>query len=67
MKIGKNTGTRQKATFAIKASSKTCIAIQWPFIILIQGNTAAKATEDATIGQQKIKMCHKIGENQMMK
>ena len=67
MKIGKNTGTRQTATFAIKASSKTCIAIQWLFMILIQGNTTAKATEDATVRQQKINMCRKIGENQKMK
>ena len=55
MKIGKNTGTRQNATFATKASSKTCIAIQWLFMILIQGNTAARVTEDATIKQQKKK------------
>ena len=36
-------------------------------MIMIQENTAAKATEDAIIRQQKIDMCRKIGENQKMK
>ena len=67
MKIGKNTGTRQNATLATKASSKTCVEIQWMFMILIQGNTAAKVTEDVTIKQQKINMCRTKGENQKMK
>ena len=55
MKIGKNTGTRQNATFATKAFQKASIVIQWQFMIMIQENTAAKAKEDATIRQQKNK------------
>ena len=34
---------------------------------MIQGNTAAKATEDATIRQQKLNMLRNKGENQKMK
>ena len=52
-KTGKNTGTQWNATFATKACTKTSISTRWRFMILIQENTAAKATEDATTRQQK--------------
>ena len=43
-------------TFVTKACRKTSISTLWRFMILIQENTAAKATEDATTRQQKIDM-----------
>ena len=52
MKTGKNTGTRQNAISATKVCTKTSISTRWRFLILIQENTAAKATEDATIRRQ---------------
>ena len=67
MKFGKNTGTRQNATFATKVLSKTCIVIQWLFMILIQENTVAKVIGDATIRWQKINMLRMTLENQKMK
>ena len=67
METGKNTETRQNATFATKASTRTSIDIRWKFMILVEGNTAAEATEDVTTKQQKINMCRTNGDNQMMK
>ena len=47
--------------------TKICISTQWPFMILIQENTAAKVIEDATIRRQKINMRRKTLENRKMK
>ena len=62
----KNTGMQANATFATNACTKTSISTRWRFLILIQENTAAKATEDATIRRQKIDMRHVKSENQKM-
>ena len=67
MKTGKNTGIQVNATSATKACIKTSISTRWRFMILIQENTAAKATEDATTRQQTTDTHHEKLENQKMK
>ena len=57
----------QKHMNATDACTKTYISTRWPFMILIQENTATKATEDVTIRRQKINMRRAKLENRKMK